>query len=102
PLKSLDGAPRCRSASRLGSRRASRRLAFARSYLLFHFVHGSREIEDEGEGSLTRRHQNAHYLLGAGGYLNIGTGDDQAALRERLGQALLRAQKLHDATKRLC
>jgi len=28
---------------------------------------------------------NAHYLLRAGRYLNIGAGDDQAALRERLG-----------------
>jgi len=32
----------------LGSRDASRRLTFAADYLLFHFVHGSREIEDEG------------------------------------------------------
>jgi hypothetical protein len=69
----------------LGSRRASRRLSFARPYLLFHLDHGSREIEDEGEGSLVRRSQDAHYLLGARRYLNIGARDDHAALRERLG-----------------
>ena len=99
--KRLDSAPCNAPASRLGGRRTSRRLSFADLDSLLHLVDRSCEIEDEREGGLARRPQNAHYLLRAGGYLNIGACDDEAALRERLGQALLRAQKLHDATERL-
>jgi hypothetical protein len=67
----------------LGRRRASRRLSFSGPYFLLHFFDGSRDVEDEGKGGLARREQSAHYLLRAGRYLNIGSGDDQPALRER-------------------
>ena len=100
-MEALAGAPRCRSANRLGVRRANGRLSFRGRDPLLHLVYGSCEIEDEREGSLARRSQNAHYLLGTGRYLNIGAGDDQAALRERLGQALFRAQEIHDSAERL-
>jgi len=57
----------CASAARAGAmlegRRTSGRLSFARTYLLFHFNHGSREIEGEREGGLVRRPQNAYHVL---------------------------------------
>lgn len=68
---------------------------------MLHLVHGSREIEDEGEGSLTRLSQNRSLSSEAGRYLNIGARNNQAALREWLGQALSRAQELHDSAQRL-
>jgi len=69
---------------------------------MLNFVNGSRKIEDEGERNLARHAQNAHYLLRAGRYVNIGAGDDQVALCEWMRQALLPAQKLHDSAEGLC
>ena len=45
----LDGAPRCKSARGLGSRRASWGFPLAGLDLMLHLVHGSRDIEHEGE-----------------------------------------------------
>jgi hypothetical protein len=48
-----DSTPYCTRANGLRGRLARGRLPFAGLYLVLHLLHGSREIEHEGEGSLT-------------------------------------------------